>query len=201
MCVLFFFLDDLRDGVDEKDFGAGIKRSVPSGAVEVVQQCDLLPGVHEPQQYKHRASVRCFHEEPAPTFRALIYAHLFVSGNLPYFQSAHNLRSLNLIQTDVPVVIQEDDKLPTWNEVSVHEIALRFEQVQRQITWTRFGPTDVHPGARYDQILEFCFRWGLSWWDGNLEGSSLVQPNLVLVRYPLQLLASLEYDNISHAEK
>ena len=74
----------------------------------------------------------------------------------------------------VPSRAVEDEKHPVLhsqlknqefsagNQVGIHEFHTRFEQVQSQLPRTAFDPTNVHPGAGYDPIFEFRFRWSRS---------------------------------------
>ena len=86
---LVFFLDDLRDGIDEKN---GVARATISAFRENSgrRRSLLFPG-NETRPYKHGTPVRRFREEPTPETRIINPVRPLASRNLPEVQITCNL--------------------------------------------------------------------------------------------------------------
>ena len=81
---VLFFLDDLRDGINEKNGGARIDVvTISTFRGGSGRQRSLLVYVNNPYGYNHGASVRRFREEPTPMTQLVLHIRLVVSRNLP----------------------------------------------------------------------------------------------------------------------
>ena len=81
---VLFFLDDLRDGINEKNGGARIDVvTISTFRGGSGRQRSLLVYVNNPYGYNHGASVRRSREQPTPAMRIVLDIWLVVSCNLP----------------------------------------------------------------------------------------------------------------------